>query len=281
MSDRPADSSALPPTPNESWLPGRKSPVADWTGGPKPSGEGWSRRKFLLVLGFVFAFHLALVFLFGTKKQIVARPVVNVPHLHLTEDASEFIALGDPTLFARPNTHDIVTAFWRRLPPMGQQDFDWPAPPGYLEPAPGDWGAQFRDFVQHSPPLEFPLDFKPEPKAIVPEAGWADTMPRTTSVEISGELARRPLLNPKALVPPPLPGNDVMAPSTVQALVDTDGNVFSAVVPEPNADHDADQLALQVVRNLRFAPAPRPAVGDITFIWHTEPLTNTNTNALP
>ncbi len=86
------------------------------------------------------------------------------------------------------------------------------------------------------------------------------------------------MLHPAALVPPPLPRNDVLAPSTVQLLVDTAGNVASAVVPEPNADHDydADQLALQLVRNLRFAPAPRLMFGEITFTWHTVP-----TNAVP
>jgi TonB family protein len=62
----------------------------------------------------------------------------------------------------------------------------------------------------------------------------------------------------------------------VQALVDTAGNVASAVVVEPNAAPEADQLALQLVRNLRFAPAAHLTFGEITFTWHTVPLLNTN-----
>ena len=277
MSDLPADSSALPSPPGESWLPGQKSPAGDWLGGPKPPGEGWTRRKFVLVLGFVLAFHLALIFLFGTKKQIVPRPVANVPHLQLVNAANEFIALGDPTLFARPNLHDLATTFWRRMPPVAQPDFNWPAPPGYLPPVNASFGAAFHDFMQHNLPPEFALDFKPEPKAGLPDVASVDSAPRTT-MRISGELARRPLLNPAALVPPPLPRNDVIPPSTVQLLVDTAGNVASAVVAKPNAghDYDADQLALQLVRNLRFGPAPHLMFGEITFTWHTVP-----TNAVP
>ena len=278
MSDLPADSPTLPPSPGESWLPGRKTTADDWLGKPQPPGEGWTRRKFMLVLGFVLAFHLALIFLFGTKKQILPRPVTNVPRWQLVNGASEFIALGDPTLFARPNAHDLVSAFWRRRPPVPQPDFDWTEAPRYLPPAPGNLGALFRDFMQRSRPPEFALNFKPEPKDTVPNVAWNDAMPRMNAVQISGELARRALLNPNALVLPALPRNDVIAPSTVQLLVDTAGNVASAVVVEPNVDHDheAAQLALQAVRHLRFAPAPRLMFGAVTFTWHTVP-----TNAVP
>jgi len=218
--------------------------------------------------------------LFGTKKPIVPRLVTRVPHLQLADSANEFLALGDPTLFARPNAHDVVTAFWRRLPSAEQPNFDWPAPPGYLPPTNKDFGVTFHDFVQHRRPPELTLNFKPEPKLTVPDVTWADATPRTTSVAISGELARRTLLNPEALVPPPLPSHDVIAPSTVQLLVDSAGNVASAVVLEPsvspivlepNASHDqaADQLALQLAGHLRFAPAPRLMFGEVTFTWHT------------
>lgn len=264
MSDLPADSPALGPPATERWLPG-----------PKPPDEGWTRKKFMVVLAFVLACHLALVFLFGTRKQMVARALTNVPRLQLVDNANEFIALGDPTLFARPNAHDLVTAFWRQIPASTQPDFDWPAPPGYLTNTPGDLGGLFRDYVQNSRPPEFPLNFKPEPKTFPPEAAGTGAAPQTTW-QISGDLAQRPLVQSLAAALPPLPRGDVIAPSAVQVLVDTAGNVASAVVLEPNADHEADQLALQLVRNLRFAPAPRLTFGEITFTWHTVPMTSTN-----
>jgi hypothetical protein len=91
MSDLPADSPGVAPPATERWLPG-----------PKPPDEGWTQKKFTLVLVFVLAFHAALVFLLGTKQQILPRAVTQVPRLHLVDNANEFIALGDPTLFASP-----------------------------------------------------------------------------------------------------------------------------------------------------------------------------------
>jgi hypothetical protein len=38
----------------------------------------------------------------------------------------------------------------------------------------------------------------------------------------------------------------------------------------------ADQLALQLARQLRFAPAPQLMFGRIIFNWHTVPVTTNN-----
>ena len=261
MSDLSADSPALPAS--ESWLPG-----------PKPPDEGWTHRKFYFVLAFVLAFHFALIFLFGSKKQVVPRPVTNVPQVQLAEEANEFIALGDPTLFARPNAHDLVTVFWRRMPGIVQPDFNWTEPPRYLAPAPEDFGAAFHDYMRGRGAPELALNFKPEPKLILPGLAFENAMPQATTMQIAGELGQRRLLHADVL--PSLPRNDVLAPSMVQALVDPSGNVASAVVLEPNGDGDADQMALKLARDLRFAPAPRLMLGEITFTWHTVP-----TNAIP
>jgi hypothetical protein len=263
MSDASADSPALPVSASQT------------------PGEGWTQRKFFFTLAFVLAFHVALIVLFGTKKQIVPRLVTNVPQFQLADSANELIALGDPTLFARPNAHDVVTHFWRRAPVVAQPNFNWTENPRYLPPAPEDFGAAFREFVQKSQSAEFPLNFKPRPNLMIPAVPFGNAMPQATTMRISGELADRRLLSAVEL--PSLPRNDVVAPSTVQALVDTAGNVFSPVVLKPDtdntADNDADQHALQLARNLRFAPAPRVTFGEITFIWHTVPVNTVQTNA--
>jgi TonB family protein len=266
MSDASANSPALPP-PGESWLPG-----------PKPPDEGWTPRKFYFVLAFVLMFHMALILLFGSKKKIVPRAVINVPQVQLANNTDEFIALGDPTLFARPNLHDLVTTFWRRMPGVAQPDFNWTEPPRYLPPAPENFGAAFQDYMRSRGTAELTLNFKPEPKLILPELAFENAMPQTTTMQISGELGQRRLLHSDAL--PSLPRNDVIAPSTVQALVDPSGNVASPVVLEPSGDSDADQLALKLARDLRFAPAPGLTLGEVTFTWHTVP-TNTVPANLP
>lgn len=278
MSNLSADPPALPPS-NAGWPAGPKPLGEGWLPGPKPPSEGWSRKKFLLILGFVFGFHVALIVLFGTKKQMVPRPATNVPHLQLANSANELIALSDPTLFARPNAHDLVTAFWRHVPPVSQPNFDQSEePPRYLPPAPGNFGTVFRNFMQNTRPEEFPPSFKPEPQLTAPDVAFDVTMPQATTLQISGELARRRLLNSVEL--PSLPRNEVIPPSKIQAQVDATGNVRSAVVLKDIAnngtDNDADQKALQIARQLRFAPAQGLMFGEITFTWHTVPLTSTN-----
>jgi hypothetical protein len=237
---------------------------------PAPPDESWTRNKFIFLIAFALALHVALIFIFGAKKEIVPRAVTNVPHWQLADSADEFIALGDPTLFAQPNAHDLVSAFWRRAPAVKQPDFNWTEAPRYLPPATEKFGADFRAFMLASRPAKFALNFKPEPKLILP-AALDNAMPPATTMKIIGELAQRRLLNPVEL--PSISVNDVIAPSKVQALVDTAGNVAFAVLLESSALGDADQRALQLTRNFRFAPAPRLALGEIIFQWHTVPVT--------
>jgi len=263
MSQLSADSPALPPPPADGWL-----------AGPKRPREGWTNRKFAIVLFVVLALHVALIFLFTTKKPMAPRSVTNVPHLQLADDANEFIALADPTLFARPNAHDPVTAFWRRVPAVPRPNFHRPDPPRYLPVAAEYFGAAFSDFMRGRRPPEFALDFKPDPELAPPDFTWDNSVPTATAMEITGELAGRALLTTNAL--PSLPLNDVIPPSRIQALVTPEGNVFSAVVLDSNPYNAADQLALRLTRSLRFAPAPRLMFGDIIITWHTVP-----TNAVP
>ena len=274
---------------------------------PTPLEAGWSRQKFLLVFTLLLAFHVALISLLETRKPIRLRPVTDVPHLRLashqaassriqawwlkadqrhpgmTRNADEFVALSDPTLFARPNPHDVVSAFWRRMAPAPLPDFNWSEAARYLNPGDeafgsgrpaADFGSEFHAFAQASAG-EFALNFKPVPQEIAPPLADDEFLPRTTTLRITGELASRPLLNPD-LALPVLPRNEVLEPSRVQALVDCEGNVVSALLPAPTTDSAADQRALQLVRAFRFAPAPQLMLGDITLVWHTVPLVNTN-----
>ena len=217
--------------------------------------------------------------------------------MRLADNASELIALGDPTLFARPNAHDFVTTFWRRTPAIRLPLFNWTEAPRFLPPAPEQFGAAFREFMKTNPPPETPADFKPEPELIKPVMAFDTALPQKTTMQISGELAQRRLLGQiefttnngtiaitsytpvrgEATIPaftdvlPAIPVNDVIEPSKVQALVVPSGAVFSVVLLQASGLELADATALALVRNLRFAPAPRLMFGEITFNWHTVP----------
>jgi TonB family protein len=259
----PAEASVPPAAPDESWL-----------AGPHPPREGWTQKKFLVVLTLLLALHVALIFLFGTKKKIVPRAVAHVPVLQVVNGGNELIALSDPSLFAHPNPHDGVSMFWRQPQPLNLPDFNYSEPPQYLDPSPAKFTAGFRDFVRDSESREFPLNFKPEPQSLMPPVPEDGVLPTATTMRITGDLATRPLLQGVTL--PALRYNDVVEPTTVQALVDAAGNVVSAVVLKPNGDPDADQQAVRLTSRLRFAPAPDLTFGVITYTWHTIPLANTN-----
>jgi len=242
---------------------------------PPKSSAGWRDRKFILLVALALVAHVALIFVFGTKKGIVPRGVGKVPHLQLVDSAGEFIQLDDPTLFALPNAHDFVSAFWRRPPAVAQPDFMAAPPPFFLAAPTNKFGMAFRDFMRANPPRPLPMDFNPEPELTLPEVAFDSAVPQTTTAEITGELARRPLLTPLTNLPA-IRVNDVIAPSKVQVLVDEAGNGASVVVLESSGLPEADQRALRLARNLRFAPAPALTFGEITFRWHTLPAASTN-----
>jgi hypothetical protein len=111
-------------------------------------------------------------------------------------------------------------------------------------------------------------------------AGEESALPKNSTLQISGALARRKLLAAPAL--PSLALNDVIAPSKVQVLVNESGYVVSAVLlPTDNLLEAAsltkgDTNAVPLACRLKFAPAPQSTFGEIIFHWHTTPLTLTN-----
>jgi hypothetical protein len=255
--------------------------TAGSTGSAQPS-EGWSQKKFLFFVALAAGLHLALLFIFATSKEAVPRPVTNVPHLQVAGGDNELLQLSDPTLFALPNAHDFVTAFWRRTPVAAAPRFLLPTH-SFLPPSAQKLGGPFRDFMRANPPRVFTLNLKPEPRWMnLPGAAFGSALPKETTAGISGALAQRPLLTPMTNLPD-ISINDVIAPSKVQVLVNPSGNVWSAVLlpldsalEEAGRSQWADSNALAIARSLRFAPAPALTFGEIIFRWHTVPAASTN-----
>ncbi|HAO79238.1 MAG TPA: hypothetical protein DCQ92_09725 [Verrucomicrobia subdivision 3 bacterium] len=245
---------------------------------PELPGEGWSRSRWIFLIAFVLAAHVAFIFIFGTKKQIAPRAVTNVPQLQLADDASELIALDDPTLFALPHANDFASAVWLRTPTNEPPSFGWTEAPRWLKLDAEKLGAAFNEFMQTNRFAEFQLDFKPEPRLAEPVLP-VEFAPQNSTLQISGDLAQRRLLNQINL--PSLPHNDVLPPGKVQALVDAAGNVVSVVLLEASGLELADTNALAFARTARFAPAAQLTFGELIFNWHTVPAAATNTNANP
>jgi hypothetical protein len=247
--------------------------------------QTWSRQRWLTLAALVFAAHVAFIFAFGAKKQILPRAVKNVPQLQLADSASELITLGNPTLFALPNAKDFASAVWLKAHINAPADFRWTEAPRWL-PAPENLGATFNRFMQTNQFAAFQLDFKPPPKSSAPVSPVESALAQTSTLQIAGDLAQRRLLNHLDL--PSWPYANVIAPSRIQVLVNAAGNVVSTVLLPPDngftaADYydAADQRALELARTARFAPAPRVTFGQLIFNWHTIPPLATNAPASP
>ena len=248
---------------------------------PPTQDEGWSRNKIVFLIVLAMIVHVALIVAFGTKKQFVPRTVTNIPQLQLADRADELLELDNPALFALPNPRDFAAAVWQAAPGITQPSFRYTEAPRWLSLVATNLGTAFTQFMQTNQFGDFQLDFKPPPQFIVLVTAPGSSLPQASTLKISGELARRPVLAQPTL--PSLDWNDIIAPSKVQVTVDQTGNVISAVLlPADNLLEAAgrspkgDTNAVVLARGLKFTPAPRLVVGEVTFYWHIIPLLSTN-----
>jgi len=235
-----------------------------------PPADSWGWKKFLLVILLASVAHLAFVFLLGAKKPAPRRAVKNVPVFQLADNASELVRLTDPTLFARPHAEDFPAGVTASAPAVPVQEFGWTEPPPFLGLNPAKLGGDFNAFMQTNRLATSALKLKPEPQFAAPAIDLEPALPQNSSWSLAGGLAGRRVLNTLSVPAPAV--NDILAPSRVQLLVAPDGNVISTVLLESSGLDAADQSALALARTLRFAPAKPLVFGEITFTWHTVPV---------
>jgi len=259
------------------------SPVLEF-GKPEPRGAGWPFSRWLMLIALVFALHVALLFAFGSRKEVVSRAVNNAPALKLVGGSGELLALNDPTLFALPRPGDFVTAMWSQAPGVEPPSFRWTEPPRWLPLSADNLMSAFNRFMQTNPVAAFAVQLKPPVRLSTLARPIEPVLAQVSTMRVEGDLTQRRLLTPMDL--PSWPYPDVIAPSKVQLLVDEAGNVVSAVLlPSDNSlealsHYDAaDQRALELARAARFAPAPRLTIGRMIFTWRTVPPPATNSPA--
>lgn len=243
-------------------------PLAD---GNAPD-KSWTRSCWALVIALALAAHVALIFTFGSNKQIIPRPATNFPQIHLADAHDELVALTDPTLFALPHAIEFDAFAGLHLNTFVQQSFRWTEPPPFLPISPAALGANFTSYMQTNRFSSVALDFKLNPQVAIPLVKIESALPTTSTLQLSGEITQRQMLN--QIDVPSLPYNDVLKPSRVQVLVDENGNVVSDVLLGSSEYAMADQTALKLARKAQFAPEPGLMFGEMIFNWHTVATTN-------
>jgi hypothetical protein len=266
-------------------VPAEPSPVAQAEIVPA-AGHHWTRSRWLVLILLVFGLHLALLVVFGSRKQTTPRVATRATSLVLVDHSSEWLALNDPTLFALPHPEDFSSAIWPAITNLDQSSYHWTEDLRWLSLPTNELGTVFDRFMQTNRFAGFRLDLQPPVRFSAPVVPIAPVFAAASTLQIDGGSAGRQLLNPITL--PSWPYPDLIAPSKVQVLVDAAGRVVSAVLlppenPEETATHYdlADQSALTLARSARFKPSSQPDLVRMIFHWRTVPPLATNTLILP
>jgi hypothetical protein len=247
------------------------------------SSNTWTRTRWWTLVLLVFAAQIGLILVFGDRQSVKPGLASPVTVINLAQSENELLALDDPTLFALPNLHGVAGQAWLKTPVIAFSPFRWTEAPRLLPLQPDQLGHAFGRFMQTNSFSRLVFETKPAPTVFLPASLQLAESPATNStLRITGELAGRRWLNPPALRS--WSGTDLLTNTVVQALVNPDGQVFSATLLVPVAsgtnDQNAADYALQIVRGARFAPArsaARLTLGTLIFEWHTEPPSTTPT----
>lgn len=246
---------------------------------PRRPGS-WPLSRWLLLIALVLAAHLALIFAFGARKPVTAMTVKNAPTLQLAAGSSEWLLLNNPTLFALPNSQGFAGPAWLIPQHVQFHPIEWTEPPRWWQLSVGELGNVFSQFMATNQFAGFKLELKASPRFTVPLVPQPPRFADASTFRIEGDIARRRLLTSIKLGS--RTNTDLVAPSTVQVLVNAAGDVVSAVVLPSHIsgavrDADADQRALELARAARFAPGPNLTLGKLIFNWRTVPPPATNT----
>jgi len=272
----------------------------------EPTVQKWTRVHWLAAIAIVFALHVTLIYIFGARKPIVPEAVKNTPSMALTGESADNLPGLNATLFALPDRNGFSGLMWAP-PPLSFHQQDWTEAPHWLANnsplAVNELGGAFRHYIQTNHFAKTTFEFNQSPPLTVSVIKPQPILAQESTLQVAGDVAHRPLLNPVKL--PSWPSSDVIAPSVVQVLVDAAGNVVSAtllppvnswepsvirdtVEPFPARDTEADVRAVDIARNIRFAPlsphaeslGSQPlthlAVGQLIFNWQVVPAASTN-----
>ena len=240
----------------------------------------WSPARWLVMVLLFVGLQAGLLFWVGDAKPPAQGRSVAVPMLNLAGHVSdERLVLSDPTLFALPHRQGFSGAAWLTAPRQVFEPFAWSDSPDFLELPAAQLASEFKNFIAStdfdSPQAPTP----PAPALTAPDVGDLNTLPRVSSFQISGDLARRTLLSPPAVQA--WTNAEMLTNTLIQLLVDAEGNPVSATLLTSCGLKAADLFALAQARKTRFAPLPdsHPATdlswGELRFEWFIiPPVTN-------
>lgn len=247
----------------------------------------WSGRRWASVIVALCALQVGAVWLLSARSRPAPRqPQVEFAARWLTAPNAarvvDQLLLNDPTHLAAVNPRSFSGA-WLRPTPPAYRPAEWrEADRPFAQPT-QTLGAAFQQVLPTGPATLF--DPARKPTAAPLALTLAQPPLRSASrLLVEGPLRARPLLEAPAL--PSWPHSDVLADTRLEVSVSAEGLVQPPRLPPADRTKDpaqraaqraADQHALELVRDLRFAPTPKstaardatPSEGVLVFQWHT------------
>ena len=251
----------------------------------------WPLRRWINAILATLAIQLAVIVVAGRRTVPAnSRPTFATKVRLVTEPASEslkeFMTVMDPAQFALPGLHGFSGAAWLRYPLMQHTPIERTEAPHWLDLKSERLGREFVNFVATNKiPVVLMVD-TPLPSALRIEANYpSEAVAPISQFQLQGGLARRKLLHYPEL--PSWPHSELLSNTTIRAVVDAAGWVFSATLVTRSGLPAADDYAASLVENARFAPLGSAdsrggefTWGTFVFSWHTRPLIATNTPGL-
>jgi TonB family protein len=253
-------------------------------GDPIAQTRTWTRRHWIICVTTAFAVQVLWLWLFSEKTPLKPRPTRELTRFWLLADEqaearlSQRLKTQDPTLFALANPSGFSGGAWLKPRSLAFKGQEWIAPRQMPEPQPY-LGPESSLAGLQTPPYQSQsvVTKPPPPETRMP--AMAEPAGTESRLVFTGQIAQRSVLHPQPL--PVWPGADAWQPTVIEVTVDSEGKTLSARLLSSSGLTAADQDALRIARQTRFASLPvsgpprtkptEPIQGRMIFQWATVP----------
>jgi hypothetical protein len=240
----------------------------------------WKGKKWLYVIGLVFAAQVVLVLVLGEQRGLLVPPknvrtALQLGDTRTVQQIESQPMFSDPAAFALPNWKGFSRDGWLSFTQPEFRVSEWTEPPQWLAVDTQALATSLHEFIRSNTMAPLLIADKPLPGGTRPEIS-AISAPTQSELRIEGELARWSLVDGIDL--PSWPNTELLTNTVVHTLINSSGYTIAAAVLVGSGMAEADQFAVRSVKAARFRPPARgtaaPTSGNLIFKWHTVPATN-------
>lgn len=244
------------------------------------------RQILLLMLTASLGAHVAAFFVVGVSDKVKTLGLVERPRVQWMRPQSlerpgklelQYVVAEtlDPSLMSLPNARGFSKKMWERGVAAAHRGVEWGSEPAYLDAKPEK---SFPSLLNIVPLPQFVQSATERMSARIEETEqelYEPTVAVNQSVfRIGGTLEMRPVLRAPSL--PTIPSNTPLRPTRMRIAVAADGIVRYATLERTSGNEDVDGRALELVRQIRFAPQDTAASDSLAWgvariLWATEP----------